>query len=75
MVFINLEKAYNSVLHEVLWEYLEKKGVSEAYIQAIKDMYEGVNTSVRSSTSNAEYFPIDIGLHQSLTFKPVLIYY
>jgi len=64
MVFKNLEKTYDSVPREVLWECLEKKGVSSAHIQAIKDMYKGVKTSVRISTGNTKYFPIDIGLHQ-----------
>jgi len=47
MVFINLKKAYDRVSCKVLRECLEKKGVSMAYIRAIKDMYEGVQTSVR----------------------------
>jgi len=32
MVFIDLEKVYDRVLHEVLWECLEKKGMSLAHI-------------------------------------------
>jgi len=32
MVFINLKKAYNRVSCEVLWQCLEKKGVSPLYI-------------------------------------------
>ena len=48
MVFTDLEKAYDRVSREVLWECLEKRGVSEAFIRAIKGMYEGVKTSVRT---------------------------
>jgi len=64
MVFIDLEKAYDRVSRGVLWECLEKKVVSGAYIPAIKDMYEGMKTSVMSSVGDIEYFSIDIGLHQ-----------
>ena len=72
MMFIDLEKAYNSVYREVLWECVEKKGVSGAYIRSIEDMYEGAKTSVRSTVGNTEYFPIDIRLHQDSTLSPFL---
>jgi len=35
-------------------------------------MYERVNTSVRTSACNIEYFPIDIGLHQGSALSPFL---
>ena len=38
--------------------------VSGAYIRAIRDMYKGVRTSVRSAAGDTKYFPVDIGLHQ-----------
>jgi len=72
LVFIDLEKAYDKVPHEVLWECLEKKDVSMVYIKVIKDMYEGVTTSVRTSANGTEYFPIDIRLHQGSALSQFL---
>ena len=43
-----------------------------AYIRAIKDMYERVKTSFRTPTSDTEYFPIGIGLHQVLALSSFL---
>jgi len=55
-----------------MWECLEKKEVPVAYIRVIKDMYEGVKTSVRTPIGDTEYFSIDIGLHHGSTLSPFL---
>ncbi|XP_024025534.1 uncharacterized protein LOC112092777 [Morus notabilis] len=59
----DLEKAYDRVAMEVLWWVLEKRGVHVKYIKVIKDMYDGVVTSVRTAGGYTAEFSIRIGLH------------
>jgi len=63
IVFINLEKAYDRVLREVLWECLEKKGVYPLYIRLIKDMYVGGRTNLRTPGVVINDFFISMGLN------------
>ena len=46
---IDIEKVYDWVHKEVMWWVLEMKGVPRNYIKLIKDIYDGVVTSVRTS--------------------------
>jgi len=72
LVFIDLDKAYDRVPREILWKTLEKKVVRIAYIRAIKDIYEGTSTSVRTQDGATEDFPIKIRLHQGSTLSHYL---
>jgi hypothetical protein len=72
MVFIDLEKAYDKVSRNIMWWVLQKHKVSTKYIILIKDMYDNVMTSVRTSDGDANDFPINIGLHQGSTLSPYL---
>ena len=71
-VFIDLKKTYDKVPKEVLWWVLEKRGVHVRYIKVIKDMYDGVVTSVRTAGGYTSEFPIQIGLHQGYALSPYL---
>ena len=72
MVFIDLEKAYDKVPRNVMWWALEKHKVPTKYITIIKDMYDHVVTSVRTSDGDTDDFPIKIGLHQGSALSPYL---
>jgi hypothetical protein len=69
MIFINLEKTYDKVPRNVMWWALQKHKVSSKYI---KDMYDNVVISVRTSDEDTNDFPINIGLHQGSALSAYL---
>lgn len=57
---------------EVLWRCLKVRGVLVTYIAAIKDMYDGAETQVRTLGGDSEYFPVVMRLHQGSALRPFL---
>jgi hypothetical protein len=72
MIFIDLEKAYDKVTRNVMWWALQKHKVSSKYITLIKDMYDNVVTSIRTSDGDTNDFLINIELHQGSALSPYL---
>jgi hypothetical protein len=60
MIFIDLEKAYDKVAMNIMWWALQKHKVSSKYITVIKDMYDNVVTSVRTTDRDTNDFPTNI---------------
>ena len=48
MVFIDLEKAYDSIQQSVVWDSLKGEGISQRYIDVIQDMYDRVSTHIQT---------------------------
>lgn len=60
IIFIDLEKVYDSVPHSVIWTSVESKSVSWIYVRVIQKMYSQVMPCVRIPVSNIQYFPFEI---------------
>ena len=60
MVFIDLEKVYDKIPRNIMWWALDKHKVSTKYVGLIKNMYNNVVTSVRTSDRDTDDFPIRI---------------
>ena len=54
MIFIDLEKTYDKIPRNVMWWALNKHKVSTKYVGLIKDMYNNVVTSVRTSDGDTD---------------------
>jgi len=72
MVFVDLEKVYDTVPRDLIWYCLRKKGVPEHYVRIIRDMYKNCTTSVTTSEGATEEIDIKVGLHQGTVLSPFL---
>ncbi|XP_074360380.1 secreted RxLR effector protein 78-like [Apium graveolens] len=72
MVFIDLEKAYDSVPRNVIWTSLKSKNVSWIYVREIQEMYSQVLTCVGTPVGDTQYFPVKTRLRQGSSLSPFL---
>lgn len=61
MVFVDLEKGYNSAARSFKMG-VSKKKILKTYINVVEDMYKRSNTSVKSTYG--EHVQVTVGVHQ-----------
>ena len=64
MVFIDLEKAYDSIPQHIIWDSLKARGISLRYIEILRDMYDSVSTNIQTLVGITEPFAVKVRLHQ-----------
>ena len=69
---INLEKAFDKVCRDKLWQVLERYGIQGALMRAIQSMYAGSQACVCTSGKMPAWFPITQGVRQGCVKSPWL---
>lgn len=72
MAFLDIERAFDSVSHLVIWHSLRDHQVPESLIDIVKILYEDHETELRMPFHTTESFPIKIGVHQGSALAPLL---
>jgi len=70
--FLDMEKAFDRVPHELIWFALRDHGVPEEYIDWIKLMYECTQSVVLCPAGLSEPYRISVGVHQGSALSPLL---
>ena len=70
--FIDLRKAFDSVLRDCLWLKVGGYGVHGLFLDALKAMYSSVLSSVRVNDKLSDWFPVDKGVKQGCLLSPAL---
>ena len=70
--FIDLRKAFDSVIRGYLWQKVEGLGVHGSFLGALKAMYSSVLSSVRVNDKLSDWFSVDKGVKQGCLLSPAL---
>jgi hypothetical protein len=72
LAFVDLEKAYDRILRELVWWALRRKLVPESLIELIRTLYQEPVSIVTTAVGNTETFNVEVGLHQGSVLSPLL---
>ena len=72
LLFVDLEKAYDTVPREIMWSVMRERNIPEFYITLTADTYNKCVTSVKSKQGLSGQFEIEVGLHQGSALSPFL---
>ena len=70
--FIDFKKAYDYVDRKILWERLQRVGVSGRMLSAVKSLYSNITACVRINGMCTDWFTVSTGLRQGYTLSPIL---
>ena len=70
--FLDLEKAYDRVDRDAMWNVLRLYGIGGRLLRGVKSLYVGSKACVRVGNEVSEWFPVRVGLRQGCVMSPWL---
>ena len=70
--FLDLEKAYDRVDRDAMWNVLRMYGIGGKLLRAVQSMYADSRACVRVGNKMSEWFPVKVGLRQGCVMSPWL---
>lgn len=70
--FIDVQKAYDRVWRDGLWEKLYGYGIRGKLWRVLRSVYESVESSVIINDRRTRFFNVDVGLRQGCLMSPIL---
>jgi hypothetical protein len=70
--FVDLEKAYDRVPRQKLWDTLVEYGINGPLLQAVESFYRQSQSSVRLLGNKSTPFTVGVGLRQGCVLSPLL---
>ncbi|CAG5007919.1 unnamed protein product [Parnassius apollo] len=71
-LFLDLQKAFDSVSREMIWWALRSKLVPETYVEIVRDIYRNSDSIVRTAVGDTTPLPHNRRLASGLRLKPYL---
>ncbi|MEE9190592.1 MAG: reverse transcriptase family protein [Candidatus Neomarinimicrobiota bacterium] len=71
-VFIDFEKAFDTIWRKALWHKLIQQGVSGKILQVIHNIYQNAKSTIELNGENSDYFQSFQGIRQGENLSPIL---
>lgn len=70
--FVDLEKAFDRVPRDLVWEALRSHDIPEQIVLVIMELYAGSRTRIRTTAGLSEEFDVNVGVSQGSALSPLL---
>jgi hypothetical protein len=72
LLFVDLTKAYDSILISIFWEVLGQLNINNILIKALQNLYSNTAAQVKSGNKLSQTFNITKGLRQGYCISPTI---